>query len=172
MEKVQHPLHLKFESQLNAPHGEVRDHAFSMEGINAELAPWIKMTGSFGTDLSPVEIEPPGRLLFTSWLLLLGFIPLDRHRLFLYSLDPAGSFDERSTSWLQRHWLHHREIVSLTDSSSIVRDELHITPRIALLTPLVRSLVRAVFARRHRYLHARFGVNKAPSPTAQSGSRR
>jgi ligand-binding SRPBCC domain-containing protein len=148
---------LRFESRLAAPAAEVWAAASTMDGVNHELMPLMRMTHPpdvVGFDDAGVRT---GEVVFRSWLLLGGVLPLDRHTLVFDRLHPGEGFDEHSRSWLQRVWMHQRRVQPDGDGCRVV-DALAFEPRIpgtaALLTPIVRRL----FEHRHRRLRARFGA--------------
>lgn len=150
-------VHLEFVSHVAAPRARVWAAVASMSGVNAELAPLVRMTAPRGVDRIDGD-DPQVRSGFASWVLLLGFAPLDRHRFGFERVVDGHRFDERSTSWLQRSWCHTRTVTDgPSTSSAYVRDELAIEPRLALLAPVVRAVVRGVFRHRHARLRRRFG---------------
>jgi hypothetical protein len=129
----------------------------TMEGVNAELAPWLRMSVPLearGKCLADVRL---GEVAFESWLLALGFLPFDLHRLCLIELEPGHGFRERSSSWLQRVWQHERTLEAV-DGGTQLCDRVTFEPRIAVLTPVVRSVVARLFRHRHARLCARFGA--------------
>lgn len=129
-----------------------------MSGVNAELMPLMRM--SYPADAGSIESAPVNRLVFASWLLLFGFIPIDRHFLSFESILPGAGFDERSWSWMQRVWVHRRRVVA-DGGACVLSDELAFEPRLPLARPILRLVVRGLFEHRHRRLRARFGE---PSP--------
>lgn len=148
-------------SRLSASTEEVWGWASTMSGVNGELMPLIRMT-------HPAEAESLSQLadeknageapggLFSSWLLLGGVLPIDRHHLTLEQVYPSVGFDERSSSWLQREWVHRRRIKPLEQGCEVV-DEVDATPRIGFLKPVVMWIVKRVFRHRHQRLRRRFG---------------
>jgi ligand-binding SRPBCC domain-containing protein len=159
-------VELSFASRLRAPAAEVWGHASSMAGVNAELAPWIRMTHPDGAaDLASSEV-PIGRLAFRSWLLAFGVVPIDRHALTLAEVDQrgggGGAFVEESSSWLQRRWRHERD-VSAAAEGSVVVDRLVVEPRLPVGF-VVRHVVGALFRHRHRRLVDRFGQSPVTPP--------
>lgn len=134
----------------------------TLDGVNAELAPWVRMTGGRGLgDLrTRAEGHPPGTVLLRCWMLVLGVVPFDRHALAIertVDTDEEQGFDERSTSWLQRSWHHDRRIRGDGEGCT-VSDHVTAEPRLALAAPVVRVVVGALFAHRHRRLRRRFGA--------------
>lgn len=147
---------LRFESALAASAEDVWAVASTMEGVNHELMPLMRMThppDAGGLDDPRVQ---PGSVIFRCWLLAGGFLPVDRHCLILERLYPGEGFDEHSHSWLQRVWIHQRRIRPDGDGCRVV-DELAFEPRIRVTAALVTPIVRALFEHRHRRLRARFG---------------
>lgn len=144
-------------TRLAAPADEVWRHASSMAGVNAELAP-IVMT--YPEDLAQLPDQLPddlplGTPLFTSTLKL-GPVPFDRHQLTLVAVDAGRSFQEDSSSRLNRRWRHRRSVTPL-EGGCEVTDLLEVDPRLPGAGPVTRLLVERIFARRHRVLAARFG---------------
>ncbi|MGH8444044.1 MAG: hypothetical protein ACREVL_02200 [Solimonas sp.] len=146
---------LRFESRLAAEPPTIWLHATRMRGVNAELMPLVKMTSPKRYAGLTLRDAPPGELLFHSWLLAFGVLPFDRHALTIESVWDYG-FQENSTSWLQRRWRHKRYVELLPGGARLV-DELEIEPR---LSPawLVKRIVGALFAHRHRQLRRQFGT--------------
>jgi ligand-binding SRPBCC domain-containing protein len=161
-------VHLR--SELRAPAAVVWQHASSMSGVNEELGPWVRMTHpGWATDLASVEVRA-GEVAFRSWLLALRVLPFDRHSLALVEVhehgERGGGFTEESTSWLQRRWRHERSVEAVEGGGCTVSDRLVVQPRTAPAA-LVRPVVSALFAHRHRRLARRFG---AAGPSVRSGS--
>ena len=132
-------------SELAADADRVWAHATSMAGVNAELQQWLRMT------------TPRGEFAFHSWLLLGGVLPFDRHALGFEAMEPAQRwFHERSSSWVQREWVHRRSIEAL-GSGCRLTDRVTCVPRVAMAEAVVGRIVAAVFEHRHRRLRAMFG---------------
>jgi len=146
---------IEISTTLAATADEVWAHASTMEGVNLELRPWVRMTVPRwvrGMRISDAEV---GSEAFASVLLFAGILPFDLHHLTLERVVERG-FDEESWSWLQRRWRHERR-VEPSPTGCIVHDRLTVVPR---WTPsfLVRPIVRAIFASRHRRLRGLFGT--------------
>jgi ligand-binding SRPBCC domain-containing protein len=144
-------------STVTAPLAEVWAHASSMPGVNRELMPIVRMTWPRSTpSLAGVDEVPLGRVLFASWILLLGFIPIDRHMLRLRALDPPHGFHEDSWSWMQRRWVHRRTLEAIDATRTRVIDEVEFEPRLGGAR-LLRPIYQRVFEHRHAVLRRLFG---------------
>ena len=156
------PVTLFFESRLAAPADTVWSVVSSMQGVNAELTPLMRM--SFPADRARLDDGArivAGETVFQSWLLLFGVLPIDRHALAFDRLMPGTGFDERSHSWLQREWIHRRRVEPLGGDACRVTDELVFEPRLSFAAAVVKPIVRKLFTHRHRRLRARFGTAAA-----------
>lgn len=147
----------RFESLLATDRQAVWDVISTPDGINAEFRPWLRMT--FPAELGALtpETVPIGRRLCRSWLLFLGFIPIDYDDVTLLSVDPPAGFEERSPMLTSREWRHTRTLEVVEGGCRVV-DVLAFEPRLGLMRPVIRRIVGAVFALRHRNLRRRFGV--------------
>ncbi len=129
----------------------VWNRALTMEGVNAELWPWIRMTHPAGMDsLASPDIEL-GKPLFRSGLLLLGFLPVEYDDITLAELGPGNRFLERSPMLTMKTWQHERTVEEV-EGGCRVTDRLTFESRIPGATPLAAFLVLAVFRHRHRRL--------------------
>jgi len=102
-------------SALMADRRTLLDHIGTLEGVNLELRPLLRMTlprRFRGTTLYEV---PTGEWLFRSWLLLGGVLPIDYDHLRLESVDPESGFIESSSMLSMRVWRHERRIQGLAD---------------------------------------------------------
>jgi len=148
---------LRFESLLATPAPDVWAEVSTMGGVNAELLPLMRMTHPAHVHrLEAADVEP-GSVLFQSWLLAFGVLPIDRHALSLERVYPGEGFDERSSSWMQRVWIHRRRVIALDGGGCRVTDEVSFEPRLSLAAPVLRRIVGALFDHRHRRLQRRFG---------------
>ena len=155
-----------FRSELAAGQPTVWAVVSTMDGVNTELGPWMRMTHPADLrSLADLDVEP-GQVVLRSWLLVGGFVPIDRHALALERVLPGEGFDEESTSWLQRRWRHERRVATTEAGGCVVTDRLVVEPRLSLARPLVERIVAALFRHRHRRLVARFGAPGQP-PTAR-----
>ncbi len=139
-------------SRLDAPPAAVWAHASSMDGVNFELRPLVRMTvpkHARGKTLEEVELDT---VAFRSVLLAGGVLPFDRHALRLAKVQPGRGFQERSTSLLHTRWEHERTIVPDGDGC-LLTDRVTFTPRLGS-AGLERPIVAALFRHRHRRLSA------------------
>ncbi|WP_284616715.1 hypothetical protein [Aquabacterium humicola] len=128
----------------------------SMRAVNAELNPLVHMTAPPGWRDGPLDAWQTGRVLFRSWILLFGLLPVDRHALQLQSVNPAGGFVEESTSWTNRRWRHERS-TRASPRGCVLTDRVTVESRLPGLAWLLLPVYRAVFAHRHRRLRRRYG---------------
>jgi len=145
-------IRLRLASRLAAPPDEVWAVVSTLDGVNAELGPLLRMTRPQGFD---------GRLraghLGRSWLLFGGIVPIDYDDLTIAELLPRG-FRERSTMAAARAWHHDRTVERLPGGGCLVVDEVAFLPRVPGTAGLQAFLVEAVFRRRHLRLRRRFGT--------------
>jgi hypothetical protein len=158
---VQDTYALTFTSELDRSMAAVWEFVGTMNGVNAELAPWLRMTAPPEASNLRIEDAPVGRPMFTSWVLLRGVLPIDRHCFMLAQVEPGHGFAEDSTSWSQRRWEHRRHLEPRNEHTCILTDRLTFTPRIRASGPLLERVIGAVFHHRHRVLHERFGGRPA-----------
>jgi len=149
---------LAFTSELATGAAEVWDVVGTMPGVNAELAPWLHMSTPPRAAGLRIEDARTSEPLFSSWLLLGGWLPVDRHHLQLAEIARGRGFVEQSTSWSQRRWEHRRTVEPRGDAACTVSDRLTFVPRVAPAGPLLVRVVGALFRHRHRRLRARFGA--------------
>jgi ligand-binding SRPBCC domain-containing protein len=147
-------MRLTVDLALRANRSEVWAAVSTVGGLNRELAPFVRVTDP--THGAPFDTEPWRQSAPVTWQLLLGVIPIDRHRIKLVALADGGGFGESSSSWWHRVWWHERTL--LDDSGGcIVRDSVEIEPRLRMADPIMGWAVRQTFNRRYRYLRHRFG---------------
>lgn len=143
-------ISLKFESKLKATPEQVWKRITSVEGLTSEMWPIFTMT-------APKEIKTlddiytqADKILFRSWILLGGIIPVDYTDLRLKSLDSGKGFVEESNMGSMKYWRHERKVVPLEQGYTVVIDELTFEPR--YLKKLSQVVVRYFFNHRHKNL--------------------
>lgn len=154
-------IELCFSSGLASDAETVWVFVARIEGVNHELWPVVRLTSPSG--LARAHLGDPGVMSgFSSWMLLLGMVPIDRHR-FHFEEVGASSFKERSDSWMHRAWHHDRSVfVDDRDATAcVVEDRLKVSPRIGWLSPVIRPILRGVFHHRHLRLRSRFGTTSS-----------
>jgi ligand-binding SRPBCC domain-containing protein len=139
-------------SRLAAPPDAVWARIATVEGVNYELAPLVRMTVPRTWD-GTLRPGPLGR----SWILLGGVLPIDYDDLVLAVFEPGRGFRERSSLASAREWWHDRELIALPGGGTRVVDEIRFAPRIPGLGGLQAFVFEAFFRWRHRRLRRRFG---------------
>jgi len=124
----------------------------SVEGVNHELWPLVRMTVPRGSDLT-LRVGDLGR----SWILLGGVVPIDYDDLHIATFEPGRGFSERSQLGSAREWHHDRSLEPLAGGCLVV-DRIGFEPRVPALGGLQALFFEATFRWRHRRLRARFGV--------------
>jgi len=147
-------MQLTFELPLRANRSEVWAAMSTVGGVNRELAPFVRMTDP--THGAPFDAEPWRVGAPVSWQLVLGVIPVDRHRIKLVALPEGSGFRESSSSWWHRVWWHERILLD-DPGGCVVRDSVEIEPKLGVVAPIVAWAVRWMFRRRHGYLRRQFG---------------
>jgi len=146
-------------SALHAPQAEVWARVTTVDGINDELAPWLRMTSTRALRAKGIAEVRVGERICRSWVLLFGVLPVDYDDITLERLDPPHGFLERSVMLSQKAWEHERTIERAVDEASgcILTDRVRYEPRMPLPDVLLRTLYAAIFRHRHRRLQRRFG---------------
>jgi hypothetical protein len=142
------------ELPLRSNRAEVWAAMSTVGGINRELSPFARMTDP--THGAHFDAEPWRTGTPVTWQLLLGFIPIDRHRVELVALPDGRGFRESSSSWWHRVWWHERTLED-DPRGCVVRDSIAIEPKHAVADPFMGWAVRWTFRQRHRHLRRRFG---------------
>lgn len=122
-------------------------------GIDDELRPWLSMSVPRGAGDVTVDTVPVGEPLGRAWLRLLGVLPIDYDDLVVVEVEPGRRFREESTMLSMRRWVHDRTVEPTSDGT-VVTDRVTLEPRLLLrrLGPVLRVVVAALFAHRHRRL--------------------
>jgi hypothetical protein len=128
----------------------------TMNGINRELAPYIRMTVAKEWTEKNISDWPEGSVLFSSWILLFGMLPVDRHKFFLRRNNGLNGFIEESSSLVNKRWRHERYI-AVEASTCTISDVVEFPPRLSLLAYILTPVYRFVFRHRHRVLRTTYG---------------
>jgi hypothetical protein len=124
----------------------------SVEGVNHELGPWLRMTVPRGAAALRLDDLPLGRRVGRSWVLLGGVLPVDYDDVTLVERGPGLRFLERSPMGSMRLWEHERTVTPRDAGECEVRDRLTFEPRLRGAGRVARGIVERVFAHRHRRL--------------------
>jgi hypothetical protein len=154
---------VRVESVLATPGPVLWDAVCRLEGVNRELAPWLRMTTPRGMSGATIADLEPGPTVGRSWLLLGGVIPVDFDDLRLVEIEPPRRFLERSRMLTIEPWEHERTIDPLGAGSCRVSDRLRFELRRPLrfvpgMDRLAVRIVGALFRHRHRRLAKLYGT--------------
>ena len=147
--------HITQSSQLAVPPERVLSE-LTMRNVNAELKPLATMTMPDEWADRPIAEWPVQQPLFSSWVLLLGLLPIDRHHMRMHRIIPEQGFEEDSSTSFNRFWRHTRHI-SKAAGGCQVTDSIEYQSRIPGLDILLRPIYALVFRRRHRQLKSKYG---------------
>ena len=149
------PATVTVTTRLRADAASVWDHARTMEGVNHELAPLVRMTVPRAAREKTLEDVELGATAFRSVLLAGRLVPFDLHALTLVEVRPGRGFLERSSSLLQQRWEHERTLVP-DGAGTLLTDRVTFAPRVGSATVLA-PVIEALFRHRHRRLAQRLG---------------
>jgi ligand-binding SRPBCC domain-containing protein len=152
-------------SLLHASREDVWAAVATFEGINDEFRPLFRMTAPARVRREGLAAVEAGRRVCRSWVLLLGFLPVDYDDITLVRLDPPAGFLERSPMLSQREWEHERTLEAVGEDCRLT-DRIRYEPRLPVPDVVLRGLYRFVFRHRHRRLRRRFGGH-ALEPSAR-----
>ncbi len=136
------------------------------EGINAELAPFLRMTLPRGMrQCRTLDRVPLGEPLGRSWILLAGLIPVDFDDVTIVERDEGTRFVEHSSTSTARVWEHERCIVP-KPGGAVLTDQLTylLRPHLRPLRGGYRRMIDALFRHRHRRVARRL-ARRSPGPT-------
>ncbi len=146
---------LNFQSEVKASPEQAWSWATSVTGILTELHPIARMTVPRGlTSVLDLDIEF-GKPMLRTWLLLFGFLPIDRIDSTLIDLQEGRGFVEQSPTLSLRLWRHERSIEAVPGGSKITD---HLTFEPYLGGPLVKRLISWLFRHRHSVLRRELGA--------------
>jgi len=151
---VSDAISLRFESKLDVPVERVWEWSISVDGISAEMRPFLRMTFPRGVrSLNDIPIRP-GVPVFRSRVLLFGVLPIDYSDVTLMEFNSGQGFIEQSPMGSMQLWRHERRIVPHPSNPAAVLlvDQLTFQPRMA--RRLVGWFVRRLFLHRHNVLRA------------------
>jgi ligand-binding SRPBCC domain-containing protein len=143
-------------TDLASPAETVWQHVTSVDGVNGELTPLMRMTVPRALRGATLDDLPLGQRAGRSWILLFGIIPVDYDDMTITERGPGHRFFEQSTMLTQSRWSHERS-VEPTPGGSRVTDHLTWQGRARPLGAMYRLVIPIVFGHRHRRLRKRFG---------------
>ncbi|ROZ87675.1 hypothetical protein [Gordonia sp. OPL2] len=146
-------------SVIGAPIEHVWARVASMEGINDELMPYMRMVlprRHRGKTIADIEVGVPiGKVM----ILYGGMLPVDYDDLTIVDLSPGTGFREESSMASMSVWHHERRLSTAASGGTDVVDTLQFRPRLPLrpVTPVLVWFIGHLFRHRHRRLAAYFG---------------
>ena len=133
----------------------------SLQGVNDELRPLLRMTAPRRLREKGLAEVVVGERLCRSWILLFGVLPIDYDDITLVRLDSERGFLERSSMLSQRQWEHERTI-DPAPGGCLLTDRIRYEPRLPIPDVLLRPLFTRIFRHRHRQLQRRYGGEALP----------
>ncbi len=149
-------------TELAIPPEPLWESVCRLEGVNRELAPFLRMTAPPGLEGATLADLEPGQPAGRCRLLLFGLVPVDYDDLTIAEVEPYR-FLERSRMRTIDPWEHERTIRSASASTSILTDRLRFQLRRPLRAVpgadrLAVAVVGALFRHRHRRLAKLYGA--------------
>jgi ligand-binding SRPBCC domain-containing protein len=161
-------------SVLEADLADVWARITTVDGINDELRPLLRMTAPARLKERGLSDVVVGQRICRSWVLLFGLVPVDYDDITLERLDPPRGFLERSTMLSQRRWEHERTL-DPGPGGCVITDRIRYQPRVPVPDAILRPLYTRIFRHRHHGLHRRYGGRflagqdpDAPGPRAET----
>jgi ligand-binding SRPBCC domain-containing protein len=143
-------------SELEADLAQVWAGITTVDGINDELRPLLRMTAPAGVKERGLSDVVVGQRICRSWVLLFGLLPVDYDDITLERLDPPRGFLERSSMLSQRRWEHERTLEP-APGGCVITDRIRYQPRLPVPDAILRPLYARIFRHRHRRLQRRYG---------------
>lgn len=141
---------------LAAPAERVWAHATSIDGVDLELRPWLRMRFPRHLRGRRIDEAETGVRLGRCWMLLFGVVPVEFDDLGFVEIGRLRFF-ERSRMATLALWEHERSVEPAGAGACVLRDRVRWRPRRLIPEPLVRMIVRTLFTHRHEQLAGRFG---------------
>jgi hypothetical protein len=138
-------------SVVSASAADVWARVVTPEGINDEFWPWLTMSMPKDTADLTIDTLALGDPVGRSWLRSFGVLPVDYDDLTIVEVEPGRRFLEQSRLFSAPQWQHERVVEPIDAGTSRVTDRLTFTPRPGM-GRIGPSVVRAIFAHRHRRL--------------------
>ena len=144
----------EMETSLAVSPDQLASDLLLMSGVNYELSPLLKMSVPQTWAAKPISDWPVNNNIFSSTILLFGFIPIDLHRFKFLSVHGMG-FKESSKTLLNSLWSHQRTISS-NGSGAKVTDVVYYKSKLGFLGYLFKPLYQSIFAHRHKRLKSKY----------------
>jgi hypothetical protein len=128
----------------------------TLDGVNREFAPLLRMTCPKAFRGRSLAEAPLGTRAFRSWLLLFGVLPVDYDDLCLVKVVDGEGFSERSSMLSMRQW-HHDRWIHATPQGCQITDTVAFEPRVPGTGLLLLQISNAMFRFRHWKLRRQFG---------------
>jgi hypothetical protein len=144
----------EMETQLVISSNDLARDTLNMSGVNYEIGPLLKMSSPDIWQSKSITEWPTNQNLFSSNILLLSLIPIDRHYFNFKSIDSFG-FKETSKSLINSLWSHERVITSV-GSGSVIKDVIMYKSKLGILDNLFMPIYEAIFKHRHNRLRAKY----------------
>ena len=143
------------QSVVNVETNQLWQVLTNMQGVNYELAPFVKMTIPKEYRDFTIADAPIGEKLFKSVILFFQFIPVDIHHFKLEKVVPNERFEENSSSLMHYFWKHTR-ILTTIDKGTLVKDTIQFYPRLPLIGFFLKPIYQLVFKNRHQRLKKKY----------------
>ncbi|KZY35348.1 hypothetical protein A3752_19745 [Oleiphilus sp. HI0081] len=146
----------KFEMEISLPvcPENLSADLLVMSGVNYELSPILKMSAPQQWPAKPISEWPVNDDIFSSIILLFGFIPVDLHRFKFRSVNSMG-FIESSKTMLNNVW-SHEQTISADGSGAKIRDVVYFKSKLGFLGYLFKPVFQSIFAHRHKRLKSKY----------------
>lgn len=161
-------VQVTFETLVPRTPGELWNWSTSVRGVDAEMAPILKLDFPEGMTQMPQDQRSLGKVLGKCKFLLLGIVPIDLSRLTFVELEPGRRFVEQSPLLSMKSWRHERTIAPAEGGTRVI-DSLEFTPRFA--TSLVTWFISRFFLHRHAVLQREFQERRSAARSAQRSQR-
>ena len=170
MNRYTYPTYtIQIKTILNISKTNLWNNISTFKGVNKELYPLLQMTCpdeniKLTKDLILIDENGYNNPLFTSYLLLFGFIPIEYDSICIVDVVEYSHFKERSSMLLMSEWNHDRVLVDVeppvqsdtnTNSNTdhvLVTDTLSFIPRLTFFGPILKYIVKFLFIHRHSRL--------------------
>lgn len=128
----------------------------SLEGLEDELSPWVRVRLP-PRDRERMQAGQPDGVSVNAWVLLGGLWPVDRFWSRVAVVDRARGLSIDSTSVLFRKWRLERRVEELAPARTTLHDRLCYAPRLPVPRGWVDPWVLRTLVHRHRRLQKKLG---------------